>query len=147
MSISLFDKPSNKGFTLIEVLVAATIIGVLFGVASISYSSLTKSSRDGKRRADLEQIRAGLEMYRSNDTNGEYPTAGSCTALATAISAYLPTFPADPKSSTYSYVCSSSTTDYTIGAYLEATTSTCTSVSGCSSSGCNYCAGPYGQKQ
>ncbi len=139
----------KKSFTLIEILVAATIIGVLFGVASVSYNSLTKSSRDAKRKADLEQIRAALEMYRSNDVNSSYPTAGTCSALATALSAptnYLPTFPSDPKASFYSYGCVSSSSNYTLGAHFEATTPGCSAPPSCTG-GCNYCVGPYGQKQ
>ena len=136
----------KKAFTLIEILVVVTIIGVLFGTAAISYSSLSKSSRDAKRKSDLEQIRSALELYRSNDPLAQYPDAGNCTDLASVITTYLPNFPSDPKSGTYSYGCSTSDSDYTIGAFLEVTTSTCSFSLGCGTENCNYCLGPYGQK-
>ncbi len=63
------------GFSLIEVLVAVTIIGLLAGVAVTGYSSVTKSSRDARRKADLEQVRSALEVYRSE--TGYYPDPGS----------------------------------------------------------------------
>jgi len=60
-------KKSLKGFTLIEILVVATIIGLLASGAIVSYQQLSKQSRDAKRKTDLEQVRAALEMYRSNE--------------------------------------------------------------------------------
>lgn len=90
----------SHGFTLLEVLVSATIIAVMTAVGMVSYSSVNKRSRDVKRRADLEQIRSALEMYRSD--NGQYPnigggflnTSGLSTALVTG--GYMPAVPDDP---------------------------------------------------
>jgi len=64
-------KEKKKGFTLIELLVAMTVASVLMGLALVSYQGARKSARDGKRKADLEQIRSALEMYRAD--KGEYP--------------------------------------------------------------------------
>ncbi|KKU11410.1 MAG: hypothetical protein UX17_C0079G0007, partial [Parcubacteria group bacterium GW2011_GWC2_45_7] len=44
------------GFTLIEILVVATIIGLLAAGGFVTYSNLSRQSRDAKRKADLEQI-------------------------------------------------------------------------------------------
>lgn len=59
------------GFTLIELLISVSIIAILISIAVVQYSSVNKRSRDGKRKADLEQIRTALEMYRAD--KGEYP--------------------------------------------------------------------------
>ncbi|MBI4225907.1 type II secretion system protein [Candidatus Roizmanbacteria bacterium] len=136
----------KSSFSLIEVLVVATIIGVLLTGASVSYTSLTKSSRDAKRKSELEQVRAALEMYRSNDTSSLYPV-GVWADLSTALTGYIGTLPTDPKDPTYTYGYDSTDgTSYTLGAHLESTTTTCTSLASCAG-GCNYCLGPYGQKQ
>lgn len=90
----------KQGFTLLEVLVSATIIAVLTAIGVVSYSSVNKRSRDVKRKADLEQIRSALEMYRSD--NGQYPNIGSgflnTTGLSTALvtGGYMPAIPDDP---------------------------------------------------
>lgn len=148
----------KKSFTLIEILVVATIIGLLAAVAAVSYSSITKSSRDARRKADLEQIRAAIEMYRSN--NNTYPSsvAVGCS-LSTGLTdvsgnTYLSNVPEDPKCTTYTYYyvglpvgCTTSCSDYTVGAYLEGTTSTCGSTISCGTGvNCNFCQGPYGPK-
>jgi general secretion pathway protein G len=137
----------KKSFTLIEILVVATIIGLLAAGAAVSYSQFSKQSRDAKRKADLEQIRAALEMYRSN--NNSYPTTitiscSSSGGITDASNTYLSQIPKDPKCSTYTYYGSISTNDYTLAAYLEAGGTTC--VAGQCGGNCNYCVGPYGQR-
>lgn len=95
---------ANKGFTLIEVLVAATIIAILAAIGMVSYAQAAKRSRDAKRRADLAQIQAALEMWRTD--NSTYP-AGSDVNLASSdlglVSGYIAAMPKDPKPSSFSY--------------------------------------------
>jgi general secretion pathway protein G len=136
----------KQAFTLIEILVVATIIGLLAALSSTGYSQFNKQARDAKRKADLENIRAALEMYRSN--NSYYPSS-----LNILVNQYLSTLPVDPLSAqAYAYVysplpggCSNNCTDYTLGSYLE-TGSGAVCLSNCYSGVCNYCLGPYGQK-
>ena len=124
----------SKGFTLIELLVAMTVASVLMGLALVSYQGARKSARDGKRKADLEQIRSALEMCRAD--TGSYPTSlpGSC-------SAYL-TVPTDPLSPTYEYRYNGSPNSYTLCAYLETggITTNCSGSCGgnCGTVTCNY---------
>lgn len=74
-------KTSQKGFTLIELIVVAVIIAILSTIGMVSYSSTTARSRDTKRKSDLQQIRAALEMYRADHAG--YPLFST---MATVIS-------------------------------------------------------------
>jgi len=138
------------GFTLIEILVVATIIGLLTAIGSSSYSQFTKQSRDAKRKADLESIRAALEMYRSN--HSYYPSALS--TLTSVSEQYMSSVPTDPLADrTYAYKynplpasCTTVCTDYTLGAYLENSSTCVISAGSCTVGVCNYCVGPYGKK-
>ena len=143
----------NQGFTLLEVLVSATIIAVLTVIGVTSYSSVNKRSRDVKRKSDLEQIRSALEMYRSDNTTypGEYPRVGTGSftnasglgASGVLDSTYMPAIPSDPDTdNTYQYqaiATSGQYTSYCICAHLE-TIPTGTSQSTCTSihNSCNY---------
>jgi len=132
----------KKSFTLIEILVVATIIGLLAAASTISYSQLSKETRNNRRKVDLDQIRSALEMYRSN--NDVYPA--SLNDLTTPV-VYLKSIPSDPKSPTYSYTYSKvSDVDYSLGAYLEGVSTTCSVTLNCGIAACNYCLGPLGQK-
>lgn len=109
-------------FTLIEVLVAVTIVAVLTAIGAVSYSSANRNSRDAKRLADVEDIRTALEMYRAD--NGHYPdTSAGLSALTDGVDGdiYLVTIPQDPKSSSsgcdYEYI--SDGQSYTLGVCLE----------------------------
>ncbi|MBI5123744.1 type II secretion system protein GspG [Candidatus Roizmanbacteria bacterium] len=135
----------KKSFTLIEILVVATIIVLLTGTAAVTYTAFLKQSRDAKRKADLEQIRASLEMYRSN--NNTYPVGSVYSTTLSVLTTpviYIQSLPADPKNPTYTYYYSGSVSDYTLGSYLEGGGSTCVALQ-CGGN-CNYCLGPYGQK-
>lgn len=106
------SKHQKKGYTLVEILVVLTIIAVMMAAAIVSYGSITRKSRDSKRRSDMEQVRQALEMYRAD--NGGYPECwagegGSSTKLSECLGpvltagGYLSSIPQDPKSSTAAF--------------------------------------------
>lgn len=102
----------QAGFTLIEILVAMTIVAVLMSISLVSYQGARKSSRDGRRKADLEQIRSALEIYRSD--NKTYPLNPSMLE-----SDYMTEIPEDPVSD-YSYEYHFvSENSYNLCSYLE----------------------------
>ncbi|OGK13002.1 hypothetical protein A3A93_04065 [Candidatus Roizmanbacteria bacterium RIFCSPLOWO2_01_FULL_38_12] len=63
----------RAGFTLIEMIIVISIITILIGSSALGYSRYQQNARDTRRRSDLEQIRAALELFRSNDVNSSYP--------------------------------------------------------------------------
>jgi prepilin-type N-terminal cleavage/methylation domain-containing protein len=90
----------RNGFTFIELLVVITIIGVVFAAGIVSYTTISRNSRDARRVADMEAIRQALEMCRS--IAGEYPStiypeSGSIICADTAGSVMLKSTPIDPK--------------------------------------------------
>jgi len=52
-----------KGFTLVELIVVITIIGILATVGVGSYSNVLKTARDTKRKSDLRDIKTALDLY------------------------------------------------------------------------------------
>lgn len=122
----------RRGFTLMEILVAISIIAILTAIGIVSYGSVNRRSRDTKRKSDTEQVRSALEMYRTD--NGYYPAIGAgswtnASGLSTVLVAtYMPAIPSDPKSpdSVYRYkatnVSGGSYYGYCVSAYLESET-------------------------
>lgn len=124
---------TRQGFTIIELLVAMVILMLLVTVAGVSFSSSLDASRNAKRRADLEMVRAALEMYRSQQTTKSYPIVTATddgarfTTLVTLLSGtpkYLSTSslkdPLDGQGS-FKYYFDSTASAYQVCALLEAT--------------------------
>jgi prepilin-type N-terminal cleavage/methylation domain-containing protein len=90
----------RQGFTLIELLVVISIIGIIISLSFVGFSETRKSARDSKRKADLEQIRSALEMYRNEEKS--YPPTAE-VVFGEDLSGYMK-LPKDPLSSrTYCY--------------------------------------------
>lgn len=66
---------NQQGFTLIELMVAITIVAILSIMGLVAFSTVQKSARDAKRRGDIDAIATALEANKP-------PTSSLYTALA-----------------------------------------------------------------
>jgi len=57
---------NQRAFTMIELLVVATIMILLTTIGLISFSQASISSRNAKRKADLETLRQALTLYKQD---------------------------------------------------------------------------------
>ena len=111
------DRSIHRGFSLAELLIVISIIGVLSTVV-ISSTSISRSrARDVRRIGDLKEVQLALALYY--DVNRSYPLT-----LSTLLSdKYLPSIPTDPDpSKSYEYQLNG--IRYCIGALLESTAPT-----------------------
>lgn len=124
----------SSGFTLFELLVTISIIGILLAIGVVSFTTAQRSGRDARRRADLTALRNALEEYKASSQL--YPA--NCTD-STLISSVLPEgYPVDPQTGEL-YTSSCNTTQYCICAQLERTGSGNANASNCT----DYTAGDY----
>lgn len=96
----------KAGFTLLELLVVIGIIGILIAMSSMGYVNYSQKSRDSRRRIDIQQLRSALELYRSNTSEGVYPTTseyGSGTSSVLVTAGLLQAIPVDPQGNAYVY--------------------------------------------
>jgi len=114
----------TKGFTLIELLVVIAIIGVLASFLIANFVSIKERARDGKRKTDLYNIQAALEIYRSDKSS--YPDSisncGSSWEVENTV--YIQSMPCDPLNSTpftYEYIYTAANGTYKLVACLENT--------------------------
>ncbi len=130
---------NQRGFTLVELLVAVGIIGVLASITAVSVGSARGKARDARRIADVKSVQNSLELYFNNLE--KYPTtaaevtiardysicsvstalvnATTCTAAqGAAILAPMPGAPTPPTTNAYKYNSADGST-YTIKFTLE----------------------------
>jgi general secretion pathway protein G len=76
MNVSSFSRPSSRrdrrGFTLMEMLIVLTIIGLLMGMVIFKVTDLGKTARPQKAAADIVTFKEMLAAYELD--NGTLPT-------------------------------------------------------------------------
>ena len=65
-------KRSNKGFTLIELMIVVAIIGILAAIAIPKFADLISKSKEGATKGSLSAIRSSLQVYYG-DNEGVFP--------------------------------------------------------------------------
>jgi len=158
----------NKGFTLIELLIVITIIGILAGIALVSYGSAQERSRDSRRKQDLDAMKKTLYLYREDSlsfciggslnpncinpgywsasfSDGGYGANGiEVNSLKNRLTpTYIKSVPQDPKfkgDTTNDYWLYSQTNNFTLSAKLENTHDPALSNLNCTpQTGFNFC--------
>ena len=127
-------KNSQRGFTIVELMVVVAIIGILSGIIITSLTGSKAKSRDARRVSDVNQIQLALEQYF--DRCGQYPTTlattsnNGCpvdpgTSQPINLGYYISIIPTPPSNATaYDYANNSSVstygpTDYVLHTQLE----------------------------
>jgi len=125
-----FYKGKRDGFTLFELLVVISIIGLIVAVGMVSYSQAQKRGRDARRKEDLKAWQKGLEQYYAENT--------AYIVGCDPGSDFMPGgVPADPKPG-FNYAPSCTATSYCICAGLEIS-----GIGNATNTSCNYASGDY----
>ena len=80
----------ERGFSLLELIVVMTIIGLLVAITLPAYRDATQRAREATLKEDLTRMRAAIDEYHTDQ--GEYPPALEDLVM----SGYLRGLPKDP---------------------------------------------------
>lgn len=73
----MLKKTSQKGFTIVELLIVIVVIGILAALVLNTFSGVQKRARDTQRQTDVNAIATQLEVYYND--HGTYPAATGIT--------------------------------------------------------------------
>lgn len=82
----------RRGFTIIELLIAISIIAIISGIGTYTFTNAQVKGRDSRRKEDLNQLKAALSLYY--EENKQYPPSlsaiGTCTLETTTDITFCP---------------------------------------------------------
>lgn len=134
------SKIHKNAFTLLEILVVISIIGILVVLGTAAYSTTQKKGRDARRKADIKAIQNGFEQYHAK-TNA-YPVSSAEANDPTIFPAGLPE---DPKNSGNNvYTVNFGADEFCVCALLESSAGNADDLPDAGSETvCNYGTGNY----
>jgi prepilin-type N-terminal cleavage/methylation domain-containing protein len=77
---------SNRGFTLVELVVVVAIMGILVGILVPQLGNAIKKSTEGTTKGNLATLRSGINIYYSGN-EGQYPLDNLTSLVPTYITA------------------------------------------------------------
>ncbi|MBC7943134.1 prepilin-type N-terminal cleavage/methylation domain-containing protein [Candidatus Saccharibacteria bacterium] len=72
---------NRRGFTIIELVIVITILGILLILAVVNLSGTQVNARDSERKSDIEAIALNIETFYTSGTDGS-ATTGRYPSLA-----------------------------------------------------------------
>jgi type IV pilus assembly protein PilA len=103
----------KNGFTIVEMLVVITIIGLLAGMVIPNLLRAKTAANDAKAKATLRALSTATESFATFNA-GNYP--GDITSLTIANPAYINNPYCEQNVSGFTYHCTFSTAGYTLSA-------------------------------
>ncbi len=67
---------TEKGFTLIEIVLVLAIAGMIFAATFVAVPNLLASERDARRREDMARFVTQLKNFQTNNNRSRYRDPG-----------------------------------------------------------------------
>lgn len=94
----------QSGFTLVELMVAVVVVGILAAVVVPAYSNYVKRGRIAEATSNLGALRVSMEQYYLD--NRTYLNGAACGV----------TMPTSPQVQNFTFACAGTATTYTVTA-------------------------------
>lgn len=79
----------RRGFTIVELVITITIIGILLTLAVVNMNGAQLNARDSERKGDIEAIALSLESAYNNNTSPTWTSGGTYPGTPRVTEAFL----------------------------------------------------------
>ena len=75
----------RRGFTIVELIIVITIIGILLTLAVVNVNSTQLNARDNERKSDIESLSLAFEDFYTNGNDNTLPGTYPSTAITSDV--------------------------------------------------------------
>lgn len=72
---------TEKGFTLVEILIVVVILGILAAIVIPQFTNASTEARESSLTSDLQAVRSQIELYKIQHLGDALPGAGGATFI------------------------------------------------------------------
>jgi len=81
---------SNRGFTIVELLVVIVVIGILASITIVSYTGVTNKANKAAAQTTADSIVSKAQVFATEDVSNYYPTTYSALTTDSTKTYFLP---------------------------------------------------------
>jgi len=76
---TIYHLPStNRGFTIVELLVVIVVIGILAAITIVAYTGISQRAKEASLKSDLDNSSKLIKLFQVTESSSNYPTANVC---------------------------------------------------------------------
>lgn len=86
--ITSFKTQTQKGFTIVELLIVVVVIAILAAITIVSYNGITSRANSSAVKSAAVTVEKKAELYNTDSGNNRYPFTGADLTAASASSTF-----------------------------------------------------------